>query len=438
MEPEPSESFNVLVERFLGKRLPDRLADEISLARLSPDAREIIWRMLALMKRSSFPITDFNAYMVRLMATITPAMLPSAWGGRIPPLTVAGRHKKLDTYVHQQHWKPNSGRPVFLDLGCGFPPVTTAETANSLPDWSVFGVDRTFASYVLYHTDEAYACFDRDGKFLYFQPLKRPLHENARTARDRFETLFAALSKELKVSGDNASRSIEKNGHRLVYNHIRDYEAQNLKFIESEIQGLQVPSARLIRCMNVLLYFDVAARQKLRQSMEALLDDGGLLISGFNHPFGIYARYVVRRKSVAATRPCEFAFSLDNLRPLGMGPWVTIKGDDEDAILLADLTSAIRADRRFWPQFSQYVDELRARLGICIRDDDGYIRFTREAATASPQVILQKSSALWHQLAKEGYTDGAVAALGRAGYQAWKNPVGDIAILPPAEALSAG
>jgi hypothetical protein len=33
---------------------------------------------------------------------------------------------------------------------------------------------------------------------------------------------------------------------------------------------------------------------------------------------------------------------------------------------------------------------------------------------------------------EEGYLDGAADALGRAGYEAWKNPVGDIAVRPPA------
>jgi hypothetical protein len=34
---------------------------------------------------------------------------------------------------------------------------------------------------------------------------------------------------------------------------------------------------------------------------------------------------------------------------------------------------------------------------------------------------------------EEGYLDRAVNVLGQAGYNAWKNPVGDIAIRPSAE-----
>jgi hypothetical protein len=98
-----------------------------------------------------------------------PAMLPSAWGGRIPPLTSIDRHKKIDPYVKRQVKLTGNGKPVFVDLWCDFPPLTTVDTAGNLPDWSVFGVDRAFSSYVLYNADRAYACFSREGRFQYLQ-----------------------------------------------------------------------------------------------------------------------------------------------------------------------------------------------------------------------------------------------------------------------------
>ena len=142
------------------------------------------------------------------------------------------------------------------------------------------------------------------------------------------------------------------------------------------------------------------------------------------------------KKTTTGISPSEFAFSPDNLRPLGIGPWLTIKDGDQEAELLADLTGAIRADRIFWAEFNQCVDALQEEHGICRRGDDGYNHFTEETNTAPPNVILKKTTALWHQVEASGYTDGAVAALGRAGYKAWKNPVGDIAVLPPEGSLS--
>lgn len=426
-----NRSFNSLVEEFLGTRLPNSLADNISFPELSTEARGVILRMLALMKRASYLATEFNPQMIWLLSTVTPGMLPSAWGGRIPPVTSPGRHGKIDAYVTHQTGPSGSGQPVFVDLGCGFPPVTTVDTAGNMPDWSVYGVDRSFARYVLYDADGHYACFNRDGEFEYFQPQMKPLHENPKAAQARFKSLFADLLPQLKVIDDQACETLEKDGNRLVYNHIKDFEAENLKFIESDIEALQLPPARVIRCMNVLLYFEKSVRDRMRLSIGALLDDGGILICGFNHPFGIYARYAVYKKDATGIRPVEFAFSPDNLRPLGIGPWLTIQEEDEEAELLADLTGAIRADRIFWPEFNQYVDALQQEHGICRRADDGFNHFTEETNTAPPNVILKKTTALWHQVDAAGFTDGAVAALGRAGYNAWKNPVGDIAVLPP-------
>ena len=53
-----------------------------------------------------------------------------------------------------------------MDVGCGFPPVTAVDTARSLHDWQVYGVDRSFADYVLYDADGYYACFDKNGETL--------------------------------------------------------------------------------------------------------------------------------------------------------------------------------------------------------------------------------------------------------------------------------
>ena len=428
MESVETRTFSSLVESVLGVRLPGRLADNISFADLSTEAKGVVLRMLALMKRASCPATELTPHMIWLLCAVTPGMLPSAWGGRIPPVTSPGRHAKLDTYVARQTWPSSDGQPVFVDLGCGFPPLTSVDTAKNLSGWFVFGVDRSFASYVLYDAEGHYACFDRDGIFLYFQPQMKPLHDSPAAIQNRLQSLFANLSHQMQVNDDHAGATIEKEGNRLIHNPVRKYEAQNLTFIESDIDGLRLPPARVIRCMNVLLYFQKSVRQRMRISMGAFLEDGGLLISGFNHPLGIYARYAVYKKEGTGIRPCEFAFSPDNLRPLGIGPWLTLQDADEEAELLADLTGAIRADRGFWTAFDRYVDQLRTEHGICRRGDDGFQHFAKGALTALPDAIVENTAAIWQQLEAEGFTDGAVEALNRAGYKAWKNAVGDIAV----------
>jgi len=437
MEPVETADFNDLVVRYLGQRLPASLADQIDWPALSPEAQGFILRLLALMQRSGCPTTEFNAQTIWLLATVTPAMLPSAWGGRIPPLTAPGRHRKLDAYVKHLTRPTTDGRPVFIDLGCGFPPVTTVDTAGSLPDWSVYGVDPSFSRYVLYDAEGRYACFNRDGQFQYFQSPLKPLNDTPEAVRKSFQSLFADLYPHLPAPDDHERTSFARDGHRLVSNHIRDYESENLTFIKSKIENLRLPPARLIRCMNVLLYFEQHVRETMLSSIADRLDDDGQLITGFNHPFGIYARYAVYRKKAARMVPCEFAFGLDNLRPLGTGPWVTLAEEDREAELLADLTGVLRQDPDFWGEFAPYVDDLREKLGIGRRMGDGFLHFTEAVQKAPPQVLLEKTTRLWQQAEADGHAAGAVEALARAGYDAWINPVGDIAVVPPEGALLA-
>jgi hypothetical protein len=432
--PKPI-SFNDLVEQHLGRRLPAALAGMIDLAALPPEAQEIVRRMLALMQRAAYPASEFNPLMLHLLGVVTPAMLPAAWGGRIPPVTLPGRHRKLDAYLAQQRWPADSGRPVLVDLGCGFPPVTTAETAAALAHWTVFGVDRAFAPYVLYDAAGHYASFDREGRFQYFQPRSKPLHADAAEARARFEALFAAMAPLLEPGAGRAGRTVEQDGHKLVADQVRDFETPHLKFIEADLEALRLPPARVVRCMNVLLYFESKARRRMLAAIAARLADEGLLLAGFNHPCGIYARYTVYRKAAAGLAPVEFAFGADNLRPLGVGPWLALQAEDAEAEFLADLTGAIRSDRAFWPDFNRAVDAQLAELGVCRRGADGFNRFPGEVLNAPPKTLWDKTRALWRTLAGAGYTDGAVAALRRAGYRAWKNPVGDIAVRPPDGAL---
>jgi len=435
MDPMDGSTFNNLVEQFLDRRLPENLADPIHWPALSPDARGVIRRLLALMKRSSCPATEFNTQMIWLLASVTPAMLPSAWGGRVPPLTSRGRHRKLDAYVRQLSWPGAAGRPIFIDLGCGFPPATTVDTAGTLPEWSVYGIDPSFFRFVLYDAEGRYAFFNRDGKFQYCQSPLKPLNETPEAVRKRFQSLFFDLRPHLTAPHDHTSATVAKDGHKLVANHIRDYETKNLTFIRAAIEDFKLPPARFIRCMNVLLYFPKAKRNAMLSSIAESLEDGGLLMTGFNHPFGIYARYAVYRKTAAGLQPCEFAFGLDNLRPLGIGPWLTLAQEDQEAELLADLSGAIRRDRIFWAPFGSHVDGLREELGIGRRANDGFLQFTEEIRNAPPHILSEKTTSLWNRVDASGYTDGAIEALVRAGFTAWKNKVGDIAVLPPENSL---
>lgn len=430
--PSPA-SFNALVAHCLGRRLPPAMAGAINLSDLSTDARALIRRMLRLMKRARFPATDFNFILVRMLATMVPGVLPCSWGGRIPPLTVPGRHRKLDAYISAQDYPRTAPSPVFADLGCGFPPVTTLDTARALPDWHVFGVDRFFAAYVVYDSEGHYACFDRKGLYQYFQPMMTrsglALYDDPAATRKHFETLFEELAGQLQPE-DGAVGIAARNGHRLVHNQIREFETGNLTFVEADIASLQLPPAHAIRCMNVLIYFTPPVRKEMLRQIGRILGNDGLLIAGTSG-FGIDARYTVYRKTDGVVIPSEFAFSFENLRSFGIMPYFTIHDGDREAALLADLLGTIRAEPSYWSALDKRVDALLAEKDISRRRSDGFLQPPPEEVPRSE--IRDKLAAMWRQLVEEGFLEGALEVLERAGYEAWENAAGDIAIRPPAD-----
>jgi CheR methyltransferase, SAM binding domain len=436
MHTAQDKSFDDLVEQFLGRRLPKHMSGALSLSELPPDTQGFIMRMLVLMKQSGYSVTGFSPYLIRWLSTTIPSMLPRAWGGRIPPITLPGRHKKLDSYVAKQNDDRGKATRIFVDAGCGFPPLTTAETALKLPGWQIYGIDHSFADYVLYDMDGHYACFGKNGEFQYFQALMnssgRALYANPDAAKNRFNKLFTDLFPLLRNPKGTTSETVEKDGNKLIYNHIRNFEADNLTFLKADIKELKLPPVEVIRCMNVLIYFKPEIRRKMLAQAGKLLDDGGILIAGTNG-LGIQSRYAVYQKGAYGLSLNEFAFGLDNLSDIVFMPFFTIHENDTEAELLAELAAVIRADRSFWPDFNSRIDDLLQHQDICQRKADGFLHFQEQEM--SPVEYLKKNAVLWRQMDKEGYLDRAVDVLERAGYDSWKNPVGDIAIRPSVNSL---
>ena len=184
--------------------------------------------------------------------------------------------------------------------------------------------------------------------------------------------------------------------------------------------------------MNVLIYFEPETRQKMVQQAGARLADEGLLITGTNG-LTIQSRYAVFKKEAEALTPTEFAFSIDNLGHITFMPWFTIHANDPEAALLADLCGVIRADGSYWPGFSNRLDELLQQQDICERRSDGFLHFYDDEMP--PNEYVQKNTAIWEQIKREGFQTKAIDALKAAGYEAWENPVGDIAVRPPASAF---
>lgn len=164
-----------------------------------------------------------------------------------------------------------------------------------------------------------------------------------------------------------------------------------------------------------------------------ILKEGGLLICGSNWTQSRRCRYTVYRKEQAQLVEKEFAFSLDNLRPtVAIIGWLGFRDDDHESIRLAEAAGVIRADDEFRRDFDARLNDLLAEKGLYERGDDGYLtEIATDLSRREQDVCLAEIS---EQLDREGYLDGAVAALKRAGYDAWRNSVGHVSVA--AESLS--
>ncbi len=78
--------------------------------------------------------------------------------------------------------------------------------------------------------------------------------------------------------------------------------------------------------------------------------------------------------------------------------------------------------------FDLYLDELQEKMGICPRLPDGYLGGIDHALT--PAEIETRFAAVGDGLESQGFTERAVQALRNAGYDAFRNCVGHIAIRP--------
>ena len=437
------------------QRLVDRWNAIYFDGRLSPDACQLLdgledasaeacafaERIFQLMRASRFDAADVSRLLAWDIGVIAPGILLRAWGGIVPPITVADRHRKIDDYVAANPWHGPAAAPgrrrVMLDLGCGFPPLTTMDSAEALSDWCVIGADPAFGRYIVYDAKGDYACFANEEDIRYFQPgivgdkaRWEALHRDHETTRTRFRDLLHALLPSLPETDEGELQEVERDGARLVRNPIRHYERPNLTFLEGGIgSSLELEEqVDVIRCMNVLIYFDRPFRDKALRWAAPLLVDDGLFICGMNWTKSSYARYCVYQKESGRLVPREFAFGIENVRPIGFIPWYTLHDDDQDVLLLAELVGQLRSDDSFRCSFDRHLDALLADVGICPRGPDGYLGGLPEHVT--PDEVVERFVTLLDRLRASGFTDSAVEVLHAGGREAWRNCVGDVATLP--------
>ncbi len=136
----------------------EELCDRYFKARPSPEALELLKSMEAgppgvhalaertlwLMKICRLEPKNISPAMAWWIAKLAPPVLMDALAGRVPSITMEGRHRRIDDYLAANPWTALNAGSIVVDMGCAFPPLTTVDTAARFPAWRVIGVDCTF------------------------------------------------------------------------------------------------------------------------------------------------------------------------------------------------------------------------------------------------------------------------------------------------------
>lgn len=393
------------------------------------DARAFLDRMGRLAHTAGLDARDVSPFQADILASLIARLLPGTWNGRVPPITIPGRHQKIDDLVGRLCGR--SGR--LLDIACGFPPFTSVDTAIALPGWDIVGVDRSLPEYLVEDGLGNYAVYDTSGAAQYFQPIAPTpeswvaLLNDPDASRRRLEALLQELldvHSNLPADGRPPHR-MAHHGATLVIMPAHEYTRDNLHFLRSDLDVLTIEPADVVRCFNMLMYFDDAFRERAVRRFAEFVNDGGLVICGTDWAFSMEARYATYRKRDGVLVPVEFAFSLDNLVPIGIVTWYTLQPDDRDAGLLATLCGVLRSDRSFFAAYTETADRIREEIGLCPRQPDGHFA---DIDTAIPAGELWQRAADFPDRLTAALGDRAVQVLAAEGYTARLNEVGHVAV----------
>jgi hypothetical protein len=400
-----------------------------------PEVHQWLERMSSYMQQQCIGARDFSEGTAWLIATFVPKLLPGAWNGAVPPITLKGRHARVDHYLASNPWNKLESGGKFLDLGCGFPPETTIDSAATFSDIQVVGADPSFGRYLIKDADNNYAGFNADRELLYFQPESFSI--------DRWEAMFAdpdatrlrylgyLEQARPELPGDPDSYQKWQQGDIVVeQNPIIKFETDNLKFVQQGIGSGFSDNFDAIRCFNVLIYFNREFREQALRWAPTQLKEEGIFIAGVNWAHSRAARHSVYQCQDGQMAHREFAISIDNLRPLEIVPWFTLHDDDYDTLAMVELVRVLRSDQDFIRPFDQRMDQLLGEHDFCARKDNGYLGGLSK--NAGPEAMDSIPNLVNTGLQQDGFVEVAVDVLNNNGFEAWVNCAGHIAINPAA------
>jgi SAM-dependent methyltransferase len=425
-----------LCDRHLGGR-----PSPIALTRMRKaegerqEVRDFVERVLRVMATARFGPNNISPDLAWALGVFVPLFLPGAWGGSVPRFTAEHRHKRIDAYVVMNPWASFGAGTAFLEIGCGFPPYTAVDVARAHPDWRVVGADPGFDEYLLFDEQSNYACLNHEGRIRDFHAgtgdagAMFKLYNERSATLQRFSELFVKLLPKLPDTADGELTRLEEHGARLIRNPMRMYEAPNLKIIQAAI-GAEIAPVDIIRCFNVLCYFDTDFRRSAEDWALRTLRPGGLFICGGDGAQTTDARYTVYRSEEGRLIAKEFAFGIDSLRPFSVVPWYTMHEGERDTWIWAKLVGRLRSDKDFREAYDARLDAMFKEKRLYARDADGFLAPAPDQLPQAEWFNAWKEIGL--QLEREDFAERAAHVLRKTGLTVWVNPVGHVAVDPAA------
>jgi SAM-dependent methyltransferase len=418
---------------FSGRLSADVLGHLQELPGQSAEVHAFVERIFRCMHEARVPAADLSELLAWGIGFFPSRILPGAWGGLVPPITIVGRHAKIDEYLADNPWHALEAGAALLDLGCGFPPLTTVDAATTREDWRIIGADPSFGPFIVSDARGDYACIRSDGTVRYFQPgimdLARwdELFRDPAVTRARFADLFQRLHNELPPD-DGTLFSVTAEGATLTRHPLKSYERANLTFQEGGFGQVRVADLDAVRCMNVLMYFDQPSRRQAREWIASVLKPSGIFVCGVNWFQSTNSRYTVFQREADRLVPREFAFSIDNIRSLQLATWFALHDDDDETRQMVRALAAVRGHQAFMRDFDRALDDVCTRYEICARKPDGNLGGV--AGDLSPAELHRRLRVIESEIAEAGFRERAVDVLSDAGHNAWINCVGHIAMAP--------
>jgi len=390
-----------------------------------PDVRAFVERMARFMRRAGMDGRDLSALQGVVLGSLLSRILPGAWQGRVPPITVSDRHRKIDEFILDNKYLEPGRTGSMLDLGCGFPPETTVCSADALAGWTIHGSDPSMPEWMVYDSAGAYATFDASGAMLYCQPSAPTVENWNALLADLDATTRRFLTIAETMGGPSAGTSNAPDGSQLLVDPKRTFERPGLTFGVGGVGEIDAVNHDVVRCFNVLYYFDDAFCTRALEWFRTTLSDGGIALIGGDWALTTECRFSVYQRIDGRLEPREFLFTLDNLAPVGVVTFFALHDDDRTQVLLARLLRTLREDPPFLRRFSEVTDGLRARYGICPRDADGHYGSIDPSIPADD--LWRGSADMTETIAAELNTE-AVAVLQRAGWNAGADRHGFVSV----------